>query len=81
MATASHRYVGNLLVKGNADLNLESFDLQTDEGHESAISTLRLQALEAMDQRAIAVASLAITEDGHGVGSFEVENPKYALRP
>ena len=81
MASASHRYIGSLYVNGRPDLNLDGFDLETSEGREFAVSELSRQALEEMERRAITAASLAITEDDYGIGTFPLENAKYALRP
>jgi hypothetical protein len=80
MATLLQRYVGNLHMTGRSDLNLDALVLETGHGREYAISTLSKRALDEMERLGIAATSLAITEDGRGIGSFPLENPKHTLR-
>lgn len=80
MSNASPRYVGNLHEKGRPDHNMDSFVLEAAESKESAIGQLTRQAQISMEQQGIAAATLRMTEDGAGIGSVELENPKYAHR-
>jgi hypothetical protein len=74
------RYVGNLHEKGNPSSNLGSFSIEAPS-QEIAIADLSRQALGEMERSAKATASLAMTEDGRGIGTIELESPKHAHRP
>jgi len=80
MGTVSSRYIGNLHEKGRPGLNLHSFDLESDDD-EFAVSELSRQATEFMDLAPIATATLAITKNGKGFRTVELENKKHAHWP
>jgi hypothetical protein len=81
MANVLSRYVGNLHEKGRSDLNLASFVVASTNDEAAAISELSRQAREFMEIAPLATATLAVTKDGAGFRTIELENQKHAHRP
>jgi hypothetical protein len=71
------QYVGNLLETDHPDRNLQSYSFASADGKEAAIARLVASAQETMEERGIAAATLAMTEDGRGIGNRNLKNPKY----
>jgi hypothetical protein len=72
-------YIGNLHENGKPNSNLGSFSIWAAR-REVGTAELFRQALNEMEIGATATASLAMTEEGRGIGTVELESPKPADR-
>jgi hypothetical protein len=81
MHNALSRYIGSLYEKGRPDLNLATFVAESTNDDAAAISELLSQAKEFIETAPLPTATLAVTKDGIGFGTFELENRKHAHRP
>lgn len=73
------QYVGNLVDRD--DSNYESYAFASADGKDAAIARFIVSAKQTMEEKGIAEATLKMTEDGIGIGSRDLENPKYKLKP
>jgi hypothetical protein len=81
MQNASSRYIGSLYEKGRPDLTLVTFVAESPNDDAAAISELLSQARKFIETASLARATLSVTKDGIGFGTFELENQRHAQRP